>query len=221
MNVNPMEWIADGTNFEDSMVLWRRRLRSAAFTAGIPTAVRESWVEDRAQHALTLFVDGKAFPPEDLPQALRRPIAWLRKAKWRVPTLSAGGQRKRAWQPYKASMNAAGDNPSAIAAALETHSQGTAEQIIGTAGRELPAGTVAIRGGGGCGHAQPVMTFSEGRWRMIARRDRYREHEAGTVRDSVTILDRFSGHQPPPPPADTTGEVCIVRAGRRDLISKA
>lgn len=221
MMIQPMEWIAEETNFEDTMMLWRRRLRSAAFVAGVPANVRESWIEDRAQHALTLFVDGKAFPPEDLPQALRRPIAWLRKAKWRVPSLTAGGQRKAMWQPYRSSMNAAGDNPAAIAAALESHSQGTPEQIIGTAGREIPAVEVSIRGGGGCGNGQPVMVFADGRWRMAARRDRYREHDAGIVRDSVTILDRFSGHQPPPPPADTTGEVCVVRPGRRDLISKA
>lgn len=239
--MTPFQYLAVEGNLESLRARYRRRLFREAPRLG--RRERDSWIEERVDFAVQLFTDGPAIEPAELARAINRPIAYLRRANWRPG--HTGNRRRRAWHPYAGSMGQRGDNPAKIAEVAEGNAEAF-RAIVGSSGREIPGDAVAVIGGAvyveNDGKMVPTVRVMR-EWVVNvatpegpSREDRF-EIECGwrmkrgtahkattfepcTVRDSVTILDRFSGHQPPPPPADMTGEVCVVRPGRRDLISK-
>jgi hypothetical protein len=224
-NMSPFDYLAMPGSFDALQAHYRRRIGRHA--PQLPRAHRESWIDDRVAFAVELFLDGPPFNATDVARAINRPVAYLRRANWHCG--KAGSKRRtRQWHPYVASMTAAGDNPSAIVALCE----GDPDALLavqGRAGRVVPGGVVQVRGGTASGRetdGKIVPTVKVNRawiengeerfeiecgWRMTSPRTGHViRYDAGEVREEIEMVDRFAGHQPPPPAADRTRDVCVV-----------
>lgn len=232
--MTPFQYLAVDGNLEALRARYRRRLCREA--PSLSRRERMSWIDERVDFAVQLFADGPAIEPSELARAINRPIAYLRRANWRPG--HTGNRRRRAWHPYAGSMGQRGDNPAKIAEVSEGDAEAT-QAIIGSSGREIPGDAVAVAGGmvymenegkmvptvrvvreWVVNIATPQGPSREERfeidcgWRMKrTTAHKATDFEPCTVRDSVTVIDRHAGHQPPPPPADWTGLVCVVTRG--------